>query len=58
MEDPLESEEFYNLMQRYRHFPIERQDLVIAAFEDVKAWIREYCVSTSDTAPQGSEGEK
>jgi hypothetical protein len=36
----IESQEFYELMQAYRHAPAHRQDLVIAAFEAVKAFIR------------------
>jgi hypothetical protein len=32
----LESEEFYNLMNQYRHTPINQQQMVVEAFEKVK----------------------
>lgn len=36
----LESPEFYELMQAYRHTPVWDQPATIAAFEAVKAFIR------------------
>jgi len=39
-DDPLESVEFYELMQIYRHAPTYDQQAVIAAFEAVKAFLR------------------
>jgi len=36
-----ECEEFYNLMQAYRHAPISDQGLTISSYEAVKEWIRE-----------------
>lgn len=38
--DPLESEEFYNLMQTYRHTCVGAQAEVVAVFEDIKTFIR------------------
>ncbi|KKK59303.1 hypothetical protein LCGC14_3035720 [marine sediment metagenome] len=35
-----ECEEFYNLMQHYRHMPIERQTEVVEAYEAIKQWLR------------------
>jgi hypothetical protein len=40
-EDVLESEEFYLLMQAYRHMPVGLCKEVGKAYEDVKAFIRE-----------------
>ena len=40
-EDALESREFYELMQSYRHMPIAAFNDVAAAYEDVKRFIRE-----------------
>jgi len=34
-----ECEEFYNLMQQYRHAPIDNQLEVVAAYEAVKGWL-------------------
>ena len=39
LEQFLNSAEFYNLMQVYRHQPIGKQDRVIEAFEAVKTAI-------------------
>ena len=39
-DDLLEKEEFYNLMQLYRHCPIMEQKETIKRFEDVKNFIR------------------
>jgi hypothetical protein len=39
-DDLLETEEFYNLMQEYRHAPIANQDAVVAAYEAVKEYLR------------------
>lgn len=39
--DWLDSEEFYNLMQEYRHAPVENQILVGIAFQKVKTYIRQ-----------------
>ena len=41
-DDILEEEEFYDLMQAYRHAPFMPQEYVIEAFENVKAWIRAF----------------
>lgn len=35
-----ECEEFYNLMQAYRHARVVDQDATIAAYKDVKDWMR------------------
>jgi hypothetical protein len=37
----LDWQEFYEVMQTYRHAPMAEQHKVINAFEDVKQWIRE-----------------
>ena len=38
--DVLESQDFYNLMQRYRHTPMTNQEEVVNSFEEIKTWIR------------------
>lgn len=40
MNDFLESEEFYNAMQAYRHAPLDGQERVIECFEKVKSMVR------------------
>jgi predicted nucleotide-binding protein (sugar kinase/HSP70/actin superfamily) len=35
-----ESEEFYNLMQAYRHAPMENQQAVVEAYKAVKEYLR------------------
>ena len=40
MTDWPESEEFYNLMQAYRHAPMEDQKAVVAAYKAVKEHLR------------------
>jgi hypothetical protein len=40
MSDWPESEEFYNLMQAYRHAPMEDQKAVVDAYEAVKEYLR------------------
>lgn len=42
MGDALDGREFYELMQAYRNTPWQLQDDVIAAFEEVKDFIREH----------------
>ena len=39
----LEEQEFYELMQAYRHAPVTDQSAVVAAFEAVKQIIRDKC---------------
>ncbi len=39
--DPLDFEEFYNLMQIYRHQSITNQTLVSESFNDIKNYIRD-----------------
>jgi hypothetical protein len=39
-EDALDSQEFYELMQAYRHTRIADQDAAVAAFEAVKSFVR------------------
>ncbi len=46
-EDKLESQEFFDLMQQYRIAPMENQERVIKAFEDVKEWLRQNCQTQS-----------
>ena len=38
----IESEEFYNLMQNYRHTPLVNQKMVVDAYEKVKKYIAEW----------------
>ncbi len=38
--DVLDSQEFYEIMQKYRHSPIGEQQSVVNSFEEVKQWIR------------------
>jgi len=38
--DILDSEEFYELIQAYRHTPIHEQELTTMAFEAIKTFIR------------------
>ena len=40
--DILDNDEFFELMQQYRHTRPTNQDLVIKRFEDVKEFIREH----------------
>jgi hypothetical protein len=40
-EDALDNQEFYELMQAYRHAGIADQDAAVAAFEAVKSFVRE-----------------
>jgi len=40
LKDRLESQEFYELMQLYRHAPTEQVVLVTTRFEDIKKFIR------------------
>jgi len=40
-EDPLETQEFYELMQSYRHCPGENQTATIQYFNQVKQFIRD-----------------
>jgi hypothetical protein len=39
-DEKIESQEFYDLMQKYRHAPISNQKEVLLAFEEVKKFIR------------------
>lgn len=39
--DPLESQEFFDVMQQYRIAPMEKQQLVGQRFNDVKQWLRD-----------------
>jgi hypothetical protein len=41
MNDILDEQEFYELMQVYRHAPTVDQDAVVLAFESVKEFIRD-----------------
>jgi hypothetical protein len=38
--DSIDSQEFYELMQSYRHSPMTDQSEVVKNFEEVKKWIR------------------
>lgn len=40
LENALESSQFYELMQEYRHVPLTPQKAVVEAFEAVKQFIR------------------
>ena len=39
IQEYLDSEEFYNLMQMYRHTPVSQPADVIEAYENVKSYI-------------------
>lgn len=39
--DPLETQEFFDLMQAYRHTSLASQPVVVRRFEEVKEFIRE-----------------
>lgn len=41
MDDLLDEQEFYELMQDYRNAHFTNQDAVVAAYEAVKTYIRE-----------------
>jgi arginyl-tRNA--protein-N-Asp/Glu arginylyltransferase len=41
VEDPLESQEFYELMNKYRHTPISNQKMVTANFNEIKKFIKQ-----------------
>ncbi|MCK9543433.1 MAG: hypothetical protein M0R03_15540 [Novosphingobium sp.] len=41
MKDKLDSQDFYEVMQQYRHSNMDNQEAVVKAFENVKTWIRE-----------------
>ena len=41
MNELLETQEFYEVMQQYRHSPMSEQDKVVENFENVKQWIRD-----------------
>lgn len=41
-ESLLDSKEFYDLMQIYRHMPVEKQDAVCKAYDDVKKYIQRF----------------
>lgn len=42
--DILEDQEFYELMQAYRHIPISEQKETVEAFEAVKNFIRKHFI--------------
>lgn len=56
--DNLEDEEFYNLMQIYRHCPIGNLAGVRESYEDVKKFIREKFASDNDHEAWVSNGCK
>ena len=39
--DILDSQDFYEVMQQYRHCNMDNQEQVVKAFENVKTWIRD-----------------
>jgi hypothetical protein len=40
-DERLDYQDFYEIMQTYRHTPMTEQDKLVNAFEDLKKWIRE-----------------
>lgn len=52
LDDDLESEEFYNLMQAYRHAPMVDQAGTATAYEDVKRFLRERLSTPLATAKE------
>lgn len=58
-EDWPECEEFYNLMQLYRHSPILKQGTVVEAYKEVKSWLRaQVNALLRQAAPASAEGER
>jgi hypothetical protein len=64
-EDALESQEFYELMQAYRHASLTNQNAAVAAFEAVKSFVRARNVSETVSSaaairrdPEAQEGEQ
>lgn len=45
--DALETQEFFELMQSYRHASIAEQDVTVEAFESVKTFIRKAITENS-----------
>ena len=41
MSDKLDTQEFYEVMQQYRHSNANNQEQVVKSFENVKTWIRD-----------------
>jgi len=51
-EDRFDSEEFYDLMQEYRHCSALKQEAVCAAFEAVKQFARDGWISVRERLPE------
>jgi hypothetical protein len=45
--DKFDSQDFYDIMQHYRHIPLTLQSDLVKAFEDVKEFAREEVEETS-----------
>lgn len=52
MKDILDSQEFYEVMQQYRHCNMDNQEAVVKAFENVKTWIRDNVQGNVDEQEQ------
>lgn len=51
MNDILDEQEFYELMQAYRRVPIGGRSAVAKAYEDVKKYIREKVIGEPQSKP-------
>jgi len=47
MKDKFDKQEFYDLMQSYRHASVTHQNNVVKAFEEIKTFIRKDIEETS-----------
>jgi len=54
----LDSQEFYELMQGYRHAPIHKQQQTIEAFEALNDFIRVKLLCDLDAAQPGRTGKR
>ena len=48
LDEILDGQDFYNLMQIYRHMPIEEQTFTVIAFENVKEFIKKIKADKND----------
>lgn len=55
--DILDSRDFYEVMQQYRHSNMDNQEQVVKAFENVKTWIRDNVLGNEEES-DGNFGER
>jgi cysteinyl-tRNA synthetase len=51
-ENPFETEEFYELMQRYRHSPMANQTIVMTAYQEVQTYCKKQLADALSTELQ------